>query len=35
MGIFLLLAMRAHEYKAIFVKIDGHRTLGVLKKLEV
>ena len=28
MGIFLLWATWAHEYVAIFVKIDGHRTLG-------
>ena len=27
MGIFLLWATWAHEYMAIFVKIDGHRTL--------
>ena len=26
MGFFLLWATWAHEYKAIFVKIDGHRT---------
>ena len=35
MGIFLLWATWAHEYKAIFVKIDGHHTSGVLKDLEV
>ena len=35
MGIFLLGATWAHEYKAIFVKIDGHRMRGVLKQLEV
>ena len=35
MRIFLLWATWAHEYKAIFVKIDGHRTLGLLKELEV
>ena len=29
MGIFLLWA---HEYKAIFVKIDGHRTSGGFKR---
>ena len=27
MGIFLLWATWAHEYTAIFVNIDGHRTL--------
>ena len=26
MGIFLLWATWAHEYMAIFVNIDGHRT---------
>ena len=30
MGIVLLWATWAHEYKAIFVKIDGHRTSGVV-----
>ena len=29
MGIFLLWATWAHEYKAIFVKIDEHRTKGL------
>ena len=28
MGIFLLWATWAHEYMAVFVKIDGHRTSG-------
>ena len=28
MGIFLLWATWVHEYKAIFVKIYGHRTSG-------
>ena len=32
MGIVLLWATRAHEYKAIFVKIDGHRTSGRFKR---
>ena len=32
MGIFLLWATWAHEYKAIFVKIDGHRTSGRFKR---
>ena len=31
MGIFLLWATWAHEYMAIFVKIDGHRTSGHFK----
>ena len=31
MGIFLLWATWAHEYMAIFVKIDGHRTSGRFK----
>ena len=35
MGIFLLWATWAHEYMAIFVKIDGHRPLGILEELEV
>ena len=35
MGIFLLWATRAHEYMAIFVKIDGYRIRGVLKELEI
>ena len=35
MGIFLLWATWAHEYMAVFVKIDRHRTSGVLKELEV
>ena len=35
MGIFLLWATWAHEYIAIFVKIDGHRTSGVLIELDV
>ena len=33
MGIFLLWATWAHEYMVIFVKIDRHRTSGVLKEL--
>ena len=32
MGICLLIATWAHEYMAIFVKIDGHRTLGHFKR---
>ena len=32
MGIFLLWATWAHEYMAIFVKIDGHGTLGDFKR---
>ena len=32
MGIFLLWATWAHEYTAIFVNIDGHRTWGHFKK---
>ena len=32
MGIVLLGATWAHEYKAIFVKIDGHRTSGRFKR---
>ena len=32
MGIFLLWASWAHEYIAIFVKIDGHRTSGRFKR---
>ena len=32
MGIFLLWATWVHEYMAIFVKIDGHRTLGHFKR---
>ena len=32
MGIFLLWATWAHEYKAILVKIDGHCTLGRFKR---
>ena len=28
MGIFLLWATWAHEFMAIFVKVDGHRTSG-------
>ena len=35
MGIFLLWATWAHEYMAIFVKIDGHRTSGCFKRLKV
>ena len=35
MGIVLLWATWAHEYTAIFIKIDGHRASGVLKELEV
>ena len=35
MGIFLLWATWAHDYKAIFVKIDGHHTSGRFKELEV
>ena len=35
MGIVLPWATSAHEYMAIFVNIDGHRTWGVLKELEV
>ena len=31
MGIVLLWATWAHEYMAIFVKIDGHRTSGCFK----
>ena len=34
MVIFLLWATWAHEYFAVFVKIDGHRQ-GVLKELQV
>ena len=32
MGIFLLWATWVHEYMSIFVKIDGHRTLGRFKR---
>ena len=32
MGIFLLRATWAHEYMAIFVNIDGHRTWGRFKR---
>ena len=32
MGIFLLSATWAHEYMAIFVKNDGHRTSGRFKR---
>ena len=32
MGIFLLGATWAHGYKAIFVKIYGHRTSGRFKR---
>ena len=32
MGIFLLGATWAHEYKAIFVIIDGRRTSGRFKR---
>ena len=32
MGIFLLWATWAHEYRDIFVKIDGHSTLGCFKR---
>ena len=32
MGIFLLWATWAHEYMAMFVKIDRHRTSGHFKK---
>ena len=32
MGIFLLWAMWVHEYMAIFVKIDRHRTSGRFKR---
>ena len=32
MGIFLLWAPWAHEYMAIFVKIDRHRTSGRFKR---
>ena len=32
MGIFLLWAMWAHEYMAIFVKMYGHRTSGRFKR---
>ena len=32
MGIFLLWATWAHEYMAIFVKIDRHRTLKRFKR---
>ena len=32
MGIFLLGATWAHEYKAIFFKIYGHRTSGRFKR---
>ena len=35
MGIFLLWATWAHEYMAIFVKIDGLRMSGHLKELEI
>ena len=35
MEIFLLWATWAHEYMAIFVKIDRHRTSGRFKELEV
>ena len=31
MGIFVLWATWAHEYMAIFVKIDRHRTSGLFK----
>ena len=34
MGIVLLLATWAHEYMAIFVKIDGNRTSGRFKRAE-
>ena len=32
MRIFLLWAMWVHEYMAIFVKIEWHRTSGHLKR---
>ena len=32
MEMFLLWATWAHEYMAIFVKIDGHRTSGRFKR---
>ena len=32
MGIFLLRATWAHEYMAIFVRIDRHRTSGRFKR---
>ena len=32
MGIFLLWATWAHEYMAIFFKIDGHHTSGRFKR---
>ena len=32
MGMCLLWATWAHEYKAIFVKIDGFRTSGRFKR---
>ena len=32
MGIVLIWATWAHEYMAIFVNIDGHRTWGPLKR---
>ena len=32
MGIFLLWATWAHEYMAIFFKIDRHRMLGRFKR---
>ena len=32
MGIFLLWALWAHEYVAIFVNIDRHRTWGCFKR---
>ena len=32
MGIFLLWATWVHEYMAIFVKIDRHRTSGRFKR---
>ena len=35
MGNFLLWAPCAHEYMAIFVKIDGHRTSGRFKRYVV
>ena len=35
MGIFLLWAMWAHEYMAIFFKLMGIARRGVLKELEV
>ena len=32
MGIFLLWAIWAHEYMAIFINIAGHRTWGLFKR---